>query len=119
MQATSLRLYLSAVMIGIHGKVLRSCVYSTPYNNNYYIPVHIIINFFSKSKIVPTFIEQQETSGEITQVYARCLNRDALYLRERTCAQGMLDLPVISYNIIIIPSSNLLFVVVRELWCNP
>ena len=47
------------------------------------------------------FIGQQETSGEITQVYARCFNRDALYLREGTCAQGMLDLPVISY----IPSS--------------
>ena len=51
------------------------------------------------------FIGQQETSGKITQVYARCFNRDALYLREGTCAQGMLDLSVISY----IPSSILLF----------
>ena len=92
------------------------CVYSTHYNNNYYIYSTLI---FSKSKIVPTFIEQQEASGEITQVYARCLNRDALYLRERTCAQGMLDLSVISYNIIIIPSSNLFFMVMRELQCNP
>ena len=50
------------------------------------IPTMIVVVISARLSLF--FVEQEEASRETTQVYARCFNRDALHLRERTGTQG-------------------------------